>query len=287
MAKSSRTLKIPTKVSARIEQAVLYLLLVFIAFAFLVPIFWMFLASFKTGSELFRVPAKWLPDSLYLGNFQAAFTTIPFWSYLKNTLIIVFFNIIGSVASSSFVAYGFSRLRWKYREQVFAVVLITMILPYQVTMIPLFIMFQKLGWIGTFLPLTLTCFFGNPFYIFLIRQFFMGIPAELSDAARVDGANEFRIFAQMLIPLSRPVLVSVAIFSFLRTWNDYVGPLVFLSDQKLYTLSLAANMLRSNLDPKWDVLMALGVLMVLPVLVMFFALQKYFIQGVSMSGIKG
>lgn len=271
----------------QVEQLVLYLVLAFVAAWFVVPFLWMFLAAFKTNSELFRIPMKWLPDRFQVDNFKGVFTQIPFFLYLKNTVIIVFFNIIGSVVSSSIVAYGFSRLRWRFREQVFGIVLVTMILPYQVTMIPLFIMFQKIGWIGTFLPLTVTCFFGNPFYIFLIRQFFLGIPIELSDAAKVDGASEFRIYWQIMLPLSRPVLISVAVFAFLRTWNDYVGPLVFLSNKNLYTLSLAAQMLRSNLDPNWDLLMALGVLMVLPVLIIFFTLQKYFIQGISMSGIKG
>lgn len=282
-----QTRRLSGKVTDTIECTVLYLLLVLIAATFVLPVLWMFLSSFKTGSELFQVPMKWLPSKFQLGNYERVFTTIPFWTYLKNTLIIVFFNIVGSVLSSSLVAYGFSRLRWKWRDRTFMIVLVTMILPYQVTLIPLYIIFSKLHWVGTFLPLTLTCFFGNAFYIFLIRQFFIGLPMELSEAARVDGANEFRIFAQIILPCARPVLVTVAIFAFMRTWNDYVGPLVFLGDQKLYTLSLAAKLLKSNLDPNWDLLMALGSMMVLPVLLVFFCLQKYFIQGVAMSGIKG
>lgn len=271
----------------KIEITVIYVILLFVSAWFIIPFLWMFLASFKTGSELFRVPVKWLPDEFQFNNFIKVFTNIPFFKYLMNTLTIAFFNIIGSVSSSAMVAYGFSRLRWKYREKVFIIVLVTMILPYQITMIPLFIIFQKIGWIGTFLPLTVTCFFGNPFYIFLIRQFFIGLPMELSEAARIDGAREFSIFAKIMIPLSKPVLVTAAVFAFLKSWNDYVGPLVFLSDKNLYTLSLAAQLLRSNLDPNWDLLMALGVLMVLPVLIIFFAMQKYFIQGIAMSGIKG
>lgn len=282
------SLKLTSKKKIRfLEQLVLYTILSFISLWFVVPFLWMLSSSFKTASELFRVPIQILPDRFQLNNFKKVFTNIPFFLYLRNTLIIVVAQIAGSMVSSSFVAYGFSRLRWKYRDKIFILVLITMVLPFQVTMIPLFIIFQKLGWIGTFLPLTITAFFGNPFFIFLIRQFFIGLPLELSEAPRIDGANEFRIYWQIIIPLSRPVLLTVAIFAFIRTWNDYVGPLVFLSDRKLYTLSLAATLLRSNLDPNWDLLMALGVVMVLPVLIIFFALQKYFIQGISMSGIKG
>ena len=148
-------------------------------------------------------------------------------------------------------------------------------------------MFTKMGWIGTFLPLIVPGFFGNAFYIFLMRQFLVGIPRELTESARIDGANEFVIYLRLIMPISKPVLATVAIMSFMRSWNDFLGPLIFLASDKLYTLSLAASMLRSNLDPNWELLLALGALMVLPVLVLFFLLQRYFIQGITMSGIKG
>lgn len=276
-----------SKLPAYFEKFILHILLIALAVCFLMPFLFLFLGSFKQSSELFRVPFKWLPDRFQLGNYKEMFSSIPFFLYLKNTLIVVFFNVLGSVLSSSFIAYGFSRLKWPFRDHVFVLVIVTMILPFQVTMIPLFLMFSKMGWIGTFLPLTVTCFFGNPFYIFLIRQFLMAIPEELTLAARVDGANEFLIYLKIIMPLARPCLATVAIFAFMRSWNDFVGPLVFLANDKLYTLSLAAQLLRSNLDPKWNVLLAMGVIMVLPVLVIFFLLQKYFIQGIAMSGIKG
>lgn len=276
-----------SKLYVRFEQFILYLVLILLAACFIVPFLFLFFGSFKASSELFRVPFKWLPDRFQLGNYKEMFNSIPFTKYLGNTLIIVFFNIIGSLLSSSFIAYGFARLNWPFRNKVFLIVIITMILPFQVTMIPLFLMFTKWGWIGTFLPLTVTCFFGNPFYIFLLRQFFLGIPEELSFAARVDGASEFRIYGTIIMPLAKPCLATVAIFAFIRTWNDFIGPLVFLADDDKYTLSLAAQLLRSNLDPRWNVLLALGVVMVVPVLLIFFMLQKYFIEGVAMSGIKG
>jgi multiple sugar transport system permease protein len=271
----------------QIGFAALFASLSALAFLFVVPLFWLLTCSFKQPSELFAVPVQWLPKTFDFKNYTRMFSYFPFMRYLKNTLIIVFFNIMGSTASSAVVAYGFSRLRWKGRDQVFVLVLVSMILPFQVVMVPLFLMFQKIGWIGTFLPLTLTCFFGNPFYIFLMRQFFLSLPEELNEAARIDGSGEFRTFFQIAMPLSLPVLATVAIFSFLRSWNDFIGPLIFLANDKLYTLAIGAQLIRSRLQPNWEILMPLGVVMVLPVLVIFFLMQKYFIQGIAMSGIKG
>ncbi|MDR0655761.1 MAG: carbohydrate ABC transporter permease [Treponema sp.] len=276
-----------SRVFVYVEQAILYALLIIISACFIVPFFWLLSCSFKQPSELFEVPIRWMPRTIQFENYVRMFTYFPFLRYLKNTLIIVFFNIVGSILSGSVIAYGFACLNWKGRDKVFVIVLITMILPFQVVMVPLFILFQKIGWIGTFLPLTVTCFFGNPFYIFLMRQFFLSLPRELNQAARIDGASEFRIFAQIAIPLSQPVLATVAIFAFLRTWNDFIGPLIFLASDRLYTLSIGAQMIRSNLQPNWELLMPLGVVMVLPVLIIFFLMQKYFIQGIAMSGIKG
>lgn len=270
-----------------LEVIFLYAFLIVLAILFILPIFYLFMGSFKAESELFRVPFKWLPDKFQFGNFINMFSSIPFFKYLKNTMIIVVCNIVGSLLSCSLVAYGFARLRWPGRDKVFILVLITMILPYQVTLVPLFLMFTKMKWIGTFLPLTVTCFFGNPFFIFLLRQFFTGIPQDISEAARIDGAGEFTIFSRLVIPMAMPALTTVAIFAFIRSWNDFLGPLVFLGKDELYTLSLAASMLKSNLDPNWSLLLALGAVMILPVLILFFVMQKYFIQGIAMSGIKG
>lgn len=270
-----------------LEVIVLYAFLIVLAVLFILPIFYLFMGSFKAESELFRQPFKWLPDKFQFGNYVNMFSSIPFFKYLRNTMIIVICNIAGSLISCSLVAYGFSRLRWPGRDKVFILVLVTMILPYQVTLVPLFLMFTKMKWIGTFLPLTVTCFFGNPFFIFLLRQFFTGIPQDISEAARIDGAGEFTIFSKLVLPMAKPALTTVAIFAFIRSWNDFLGPLVFLGKDELYTLSLAASMLKSNLDPNWSLLLALGAVMVLPVLILFFIMQKYFIQGIAMSGIKG
>lgn len=274
-------------IDSLLRKSVLYFVLLFFAMLYLVPFFFLLMGSFKTTSELFQVPFKWWPESFDFTNYVNMFNQIPFMNYLKNTMIIVVFSVIGALVSNSIIAYGFARLRWPGREKAFMVVLATMILPYQVTMIPLYLMFTKMNWVGTFLPLIVPQFFGNAFYIFLLRQFLVGVPKEITESARIEGANEFQIFLRVIMPVSKPVLASVAIMSFIRAWNDFLGPLVFLGSDRLYTLSLAASMLKSNFDPNWDLLLPLGVVMVLPVLILFFVLQKYFIQGITMSGIKG
>ena len=275
------------KIGVMLQKGIVYLFLLIFAMGFLLPFFFLLTGSFKTSSELFSVPFRWLPKHITLENYVQVFTKIPFFRYLRNTIIIVVLNMVGALISNSLIAYGFSRLRWPGRDKIFMIVIATMILPYQVTLIPLYLMYTKIGWIGTFIPLTLPGFFGNAFFIFLMRQFLVGIPKELTESARIDGAGEFTIFLRLIMPISKPVLATVAIMSFMNSWKDFLGPLVFLGSDKLYTLSLAASMLRSNLNPNWELLLALGVVMVLPVLILFFVLQKYFIQGITMSGIKG
>lgn len=275
------------KIGVMLQKGVIYLFLLLFAMAFLLPFFFLLTGSFKTSSELFSVPFRWLPKHITFENYVQVFTKIPFLRYLRNTIIIVVLNMVGALISNSLIAYGFARLRWPGRDKVFMIVVATMILPYQVTLIPLYLMYTRIGWIGTFIPLTLPGFFGNAFFIFLMRQFLVGIPKELTESARIDGAGEFTIFLKLMMPISKPVLATVAIMSFMNSWKDFLGPLVFLGSDRLYTLSLAASMLRSNLNPNWELLLALGVVMVLPVLILFFVLQKYFIQGITMSGIKG
>lgn len=270
-----------------VRRLLIYVFLFLFALCFLLPFFFLLTGSFKTSSELFSVPFHWLPKQWTFSNYRQVFTNIPFFRYLKNTMIIVVANIAGALISNSLIGYGFARLRWPGRDKVFMIVIATMILPYQVTLIPVYLMYTKIRWVGTFLPLIVPGFFGNAFFIFLMRQFLVGIPKEITESARIDGANEFTIFLRLMMPISKPVLATVAIMSFMNSWKDFLGPLVFLGDDKLYTLSLAASMLRSNLNPNWELLLALGVVMVLPVLILFFVLQKYFIQGITMSGIKG
>lgn len=272
--------------SQRVPLVLTYLVLVLIALAYVIPFLWLLSGALKSNHELFASPVVWIPKHWMFSNFVEAFRQFPFLLYLRNTLIIVGCNLVGVVLSNTLIAYGFARVNWPFRNAVFILVLATMMLPFQVTMIPLFVLFTNLGWIGTFLPLIVPSFFGNAFYIFLLRQFFIGIPKDLSDSAKVDGASEFRIYWQIILPLAKPVVTTVAIFSFIHDWGDFIGPLVFLSNNKLYTLSLGIQQIMSANDPRWTLLLAVGVSMTVPVLLLFFFMQRQFIQGISFTGIK-
>ncbi|NLA59150.1 MAG: carbohydrate ABC transporter permease, partial [Firmicutes bacterium] len=195
--------------------------------------------------------------------------------------------LIGTILSNSIVAYSFARLRWPGRDLLFAVLLSTIMLPQQVTMIPLFILFSKLNWVNTFLPLTVPAFFGSPFFIFLLRQFFMSIPIDLDEAARIDGCNGFMIYWKIILPISKPALATVAIFSFMWTWNDFMHPLIYLNKMERYTLSLGVVLFQTRYQVYWNLLMAISLLILLPCILMFFFAQKYFIQGIVATGLKG
>lgn len=271
----------------RLETVLLQTILILLSLIYIVPFLWLVLGSLKTNTELFATPTVWVPAVPQWQNYANAITSFPFGLYLKNTLIIIGGCILGSLLSNTMVAYGFSCIDWKGRNALFMVSLTGIMLPFQVTMIPLFLIFRQLRLIGTLLPMIITAFFGNAFFIFLLRQFFVGLPKSLLESAKIDGANEFTIFSRIVIPLSKPVLTTVVIMTFLNSWNDFVGPLVFLTDGKLYTLSIGIQQIMSQNDPRWTTLLPAGVIMTVPVLVIFFALQKYFIQGIAFSGIKG
>jgi len=261
-------------------------LLVIMALLFLIPFAWLVSMSLKPNSQVFATSIIWLPHPVMWSNYAGALSQFPFLRYFTNTMIICTFVVIGSTASSAFVAYGFARVQWPGREVLFVVVLGTLILPVQVTLIPQFLLFRGLGWVNTYLPLIVPTFFGNAFFIFLFRQFYLGLPLELSDAARIDGCNDLRIFAQIILPLSRPVLATAAIFSFIGAWSDFLGPLIYLNDANKYTLSIGVQQVIGQ-APNWTQLMAIGVLMTLPILILFFFVQRTFIAGISFSGIKG
>lgn len=222
-------------------------------------------------------------------NFQKAVEEMRYFPmYLKNTLILCLLTVVGTVISSALAAYGFSRISWKGRNSVFILALATMMIPFPVIMVPLYGLFRDLGWIGTLKPLWVGSFFAGAFNVFLLRQFFLGIPKELSEAARIDGCSEVRIFWQIILPLCRPALVVVALFQFMNTWNDFLGPLIYLTDQKDYTLALGLQFFQSRAGGTlWNYLMAASTLIVLPMVALFFFAQKTFIEGISMTGIKG
>ena len=224
---------------------------------------------------------------LHWPNYTKAFTMMDFTRNLRNTLFICFGTVIATVISCSLIAYGFARIEWPGREVLFVLVLATMMLPYQVTLIPLFALYAKLGWVGSFKPLILPYFFGTPFYIFLLRQFFKGIPEDLSAAARIDGCSEFGIYARIILPLSKPALATCALFMFMFQWGDFLNPLIYLQDQTQYTLAVALQQFQSQHESSWGPLMAMSTVITLPVIVLFFLAQRTFIQGITMSGLKG
>jgi multiple sugar transport system permease protein len=261
--------------------------LILISILFLVPFFWMLSTSLKDQTQIFSFPPEWIPSPFKWSNYLEAVEYIPFFSYLKNTVVITVFSTIGAVITCPLVAYGFAKLKFKGSNALFIVTIAVMMIPGQVTMIPLFILFEKLGWVGSPLPLIVPVFFGVPFYIFLLRQFFLGLPDTLMDAARIDGAGEFRIYWQIMLPLAKPAVLAVGLFQFMGSWTDFLGPLLYLTDETSYTLSLGLQQFQSQRGTEWGLMMAVSTLMTLPIIILFFFLQKTFIKGITFSGIKG
>jgi multiple sugar transport system permease protein len=272
----------------------LHVFLIAIGLTFLMPFWWMVATSLKPKTAIYHIPPLWLPfqapdvwDRLVWENYPRAVQFIPFFTYLKNTLVIAVLAALGTFVSCPPVAYSLARIRWPGRNILFGLTLATLFLPYQVTLIPLFLVFRTLGWVGTPLPLIVPHWLGGAFYIFLLRQFFMTIPQELTDAARIDGASEFRIYWNIMLPLAKPALATVIVFEFLRAWRDFLGPLIYLNRKELYTLSLGLQQFRSEFDVEWAMLMAASVLITFPVIIVFFFAQRTFIRGITLTGIKG
>lgn len=270
-----------------IGRGSLYVIAVILSAAFLLPFVWMLSSSLKPNYQVYAVPPVWIPSPAIWRNFPDALDAMGFLTLLKNTMIIVVFTVFGAVLSSSVVAYGFSRLRWPGRDALFFVCLATLMIPYQVTLVPLYIIFSRLHWINTFRPLIVPAFFGVPFFIFLLRQFFLTIPEEISDAARIDGASEMGILLKIILPLSRPALMVVALFQFISTWNDFLGPIIYLSDPSKYTLAIGLAAFSGDHAFQFAFQMAGATVTVLPIVVLFFFAQRAFIEGISMTGVKG
>jgi multiple sugar transport system permease protein len=272
----------------RASRWLLYAVLILLAVMMLFPFLWLVSSSLKSQLEIFAYPPQWFPNPPIWQNYVEAMTFRPFPIYLKNSLIIATLNVIAVVSSSSLCAYGFARIRFRGREFWFAIVIATLLLPSIVTLVPQFIIFTRLGWVDTILPLTVPLFFGGgAFNIFLLRQFFRTIPEELADAARIDGCSEFGIYWRIMLPLSRPALVTVAIFTFLASWNDLIGPLVYLRSPETFTVAIGLAQFRGAMTTRWDLQMAAATVMVLPVVILFFFAQRYFIKGIVMTGLKG
>jgi ABC-type glycerol-3-phosphate transport system permease component len=261
------------------------------AIVMMLPLLWMVSCSFKLEQRVFQFPPRLIPDPFRPANYVDALTYKPFPVYLKNTVFLVMMNELAIILAASFCAYGFARIQFAGRDLWFGLVLATMMVPSVVLMVPQFVIFSRLHWIDTFLPLVVPYFFGGgAFNIFLLRQFFRTIPEELADAARIDGCNEFTIYARIMMPLAKPALITVAIFTFLGTWNDFMGPLLYINSPERFTLAIGLANFRSALGvgrTRWDLLMAFATTMTLPVIIVFFLAQRYFVQGVVLTGLKG
>lgn len=260
--------------------------LIFFAIVFIMPLLWQVSTSLKYAEDVFKLPIQWIPERVRWENYIDVLMRMPFLTYLKNTIIISILPAIGQVLSSSIVAYSFTKIPWKGGKVLFPVVMATIMLPFQVTMIPVYGIWKKLGQIDTFTPFLLPSLFGSAYNIFLLRQFYLTIPDSYIDSARIDGASEFRILVKIMMPLSKPILTTVALFTFIGGWNDFQGPLIYLNNTEMYTLAIGLQTFLQEHHSEWELLMAGSTLFMLPMIVIFFLGQKQFIKGIVMTGIK-
>ncbi|MDQ0858893.1 carbohydrate ABC transporter permease [Bacillus sp. V2I10] len=274
------------KVKIKLQKVFTHIVLIIASVLFIVPFIWMVSTSLKPLKQVMSFPPEWLPNPFQWSNYLDAINYIPFFTYLNNTVVITLFSTLGVVLTCPLVAYSFAKLEWKGRNVLFFITIAVMMIPGQVTMIPLFLIFNKIGWVGSPLPLIVPAFFGVPFYIFLLRQFFLGLPDMLRDAAKIDGASEFRIYWQIMLPLAKPAVLAVGLFQFMASWTDFIGPLLYLTDETQYTLSLGLQQFQTQMGTEWGLMMAVSTMMTVPMIILFFFLQKTFIQGITFSGIK-
>jgi multiple sugar transport system permease protein len=271
-----------------VGRVMLYLLAIAGSVIMLMPQVWMLRSSLMDINQIFVYPPTWIPKPWEFRNFPEVFDTVPFFRYFQNTLTILVPSVVGTVVTASLAAFGFSRLRWPGRDLVFGILMTTLMLPYAVTLIPTFLIWSHLGLINTFWPLIVPSWFGGHiFFIFLLRQFFRTIPRDLDEAALIDGANPLQILWDIVLPLSRPALISVVIFASLNSWNDFLQPLIYLNDDRKFTLALGLAQFRGLYNSEWHLLMAASVLVVAPVLLLFVVAQRYFVEGIALTGIKG
>lgn len=260
--------------------------LIALGILFLLPVLWMLSTSIKPDDELFQERIVWIPERIAWENYRLALTTFPFWTYLKNTVIVALFVVLGTVFSSLLPAYGFARLRWRGQGFWFAVMLSTLMLPPQVTLLSVFLLFRSLGWIDTFLPLIVPAFFGNAFTIFLLRQFMLTLPKELTDAARLDGCNDWQILWNIVVPLCKPAIATAALFAFVGAWTDFMSPLVYLNDANKFTLAVGLQYFLGKHGEQWNLLMAAATVVTAPMVIIFLLAQRTFIQGITLTGLK-
>jgi multiple sugar transport system permease protein len=285
LARPPRPPRTPRKVGA---SALKHIVLIAVGAMFALPLAWMVLTSFKSAPQALTFPVVWWPHPFLWNNYPHVLSSLPFGRFFLNTFVYCAVTIVGVCISSSLVAYGFSRLRWRGRNGLFYVMLMTLLLPFVCTLIPLFILYKHVGWIGTYLPLEVPTFFGSSvFSTFLLRQFFMTIPQSLSDAARMDGANEFYIYSRIVLPLAKPAMATVILFQFIYCWNDFIGPLIYISNERSYPLSLGLDLILGDYSTNWSWVMAAASAATVPIVILFFLTQRTFIQGIALTGTKG
>jgi ABC-type glycerol-3-phosphate transport system permease component len=267
---------------------ILHALFVAGSLLYLLPFAWMISTSLKLSGRELTMPPQWIPNPIVLDNYPRALTVVPMLLFLRNTLIITLVATVLGVLTASLAGYGFARLRFPGRDFLFSLCLGTLILPGIVTLIPEFLIFKQIGWVNTFGPLIVPWSLGgNAFAVFLFRQYALTIPLDLDEAARVDGAGAIRIWWSVLLPLARPVLATIIVLSVIHHWNDFLRPLVYLNSESMRTLALGLSLFKSEYLVEWNLMMAAASLMLLPILVLFFLAQRYFVQGIVMTGIKG
>lgn len=277
-----------------IGRTLLYIVAIAASILFMLPFAWTVFSSLKTPSELYMFPPRWLPATPRFENYAEVFTISPFGRWLWNSVFVAVLATFGSVLSAAVTGYSFARFRYPGRDLIFLITLSTLMLPSEVTLIPLYLLFNKIRWLDTYLPLIVPAYFGGgAFLIFMMRQFFMTIPMDLDEAARIDGAGYLRIFSQILLPLSGPVLATAAVITFIGDWNAFLFPYIILNDKMKFTIgigikyfqTIAANI--DSMEPRENLLMAASLMMTAPIIVLFFTAQRYFVRGIVMSGIKG
>lgn len=276
-----------TRIRRWLGYGLIYFVMTAIALVFMIPLIWMFSTSLKANAEIFAWPPTWLPEQANFGNYATAFEKYPLGRFMLNSAVLVFFNMLGELISVPLIAYGFARLNFPFKRVLFILMLSTMMIPGQIKLIPLYTMYSQLGLTGTYIPLVLPAFFGNAFFIFLMIQYIRTIPRDLDEAARIDGAGTWTILYRIILPLCKPVLAVMIVFTFLWVWNDFLQPLIYLNDFNMYPISVGLAFFRGRYSVEWNMFMAATLVSILPVLVLYFFAQKHLIGGISSLGLKG
>jgi len=269
------------------DKVIPRIILVLICFLYIMPFYWMLVTSVKSTLELRETPPTLFPHEFHFEHFSEAVTFIPFFRYMMNSLTLVVFAVIGAIFSNSLVGYGFSRINWRGRDTVFYIVIATMFIPFPVVLVALFDIFAKLHLVNTYFPLIIPAYFGSALYIFMMRQYLLTIPKEISEASFIDGCKEIQIFTRVILPLMKPVIAVVAIFTALGAWNDFMGPLIYIQKQELYPISIGLVLFRAQREVEYSMLMAASTLVVFPVVVIFILFQRFFVEGITIGAVKG